>query len=190
MTLKRTLIPLFVFGLSSLLLLAVLAAAPKSQDTAAASQAPKPTQTQQLASARQLYELHCTVCHGDTGDGLEEARLAFPEDHRRCESCHKPGNPDLQAEMPDSFELMRGRVAVGNAFAIGEAPSLTGEGTLSAFDDAAGLEGYIRTAMPRYAPGTLAEKESLALTALILKWNRALPEGAVLTRENADEFRF
>lgn len=127
----------------------------------------------QLARGRSIFALRCAVCHGETGRGLEEARLAFPEDHRRCESCHKPGNPDRQAELPNSFETMRGRVAVGNAFAIGSAPPLRGPGTLSAFKDAAALQRYIRAAMPRHAPGTLNGEQGYALTAFILKLNRA-----------------
>lgn len=186
MTLKRQayrLLPLALLCLSAL----TFSATPVSERPSANPPKLPLTQAKQLSSARRLYALHCTVCHGDTGGGLEEARLAFPEDHRRCESCHKPGNPDLQADMQNSFELMRGRVAVGNAFAIGEAPPLKGEGALSAFGDAAALSTYIHAAMPRYAPGALNERQSLALSALLLKWNRALPEGAVLTRDNAAE---
>ncbi len=169
-------------GLSlGFILLVVLAAAPKQ----AHGTTNEPRQARQLVEARRLYELNCTVCHGDTGGGLEEARLAFPEDHRRCESCHRPGNPAKQADMQGSFELMRGRVAVGNAFAIGVAPPLVGEGALSSFRDAQGLSSFIRSTMPRFAPGSLNEREALALTALLLKWNRALPEGAVVTRKNA-----
>ena len=187
MTVKRLLGLVLPLGLLGFVLLVTTAA---SQQAPAQPTTAPTTQAQQLAAGSRLYELHCTVCHGDTGGGLAEARLAFPEDHRRCESCHKPGNPDLQAEMPDSFELMRGRVAVGNAFAIGVAPPLVGEGALSAYSDAAALSAYIRTAMPRYAPGTLNERQVLALTARLLKWNRALPEGAVLTRENAKSLGF
>lgn len=152
------------FSLSVLCLTAglLLAAAP-----------PSDAQQRQVQEGKRIFDLSCAVCHGDTGGGLEEARLTFPEDHRRCESCHKPGNPDLQAEMPDSFELMRGRVAVGSAFAIGEAPPLKGKGALLAFGDAEALSAYIRASMPRYAPGTLSEAQSRALTALILNWNRA-----------------
>lgn len=185
MTLKRRFLKLLQLVLLSFVLLSILAATPEQQAT------PEDfTQVEQLAEGRRLYELHCTVCHGDAGGGLEEARLAFPEDHRRCESCHKPGNPDLQANMQNSFELMRGRVAVGSAFAIGKAPPLAGERALPAFSDAGAMSAYIQNAMPRYAPGTLNERQARALTALILKWNRALPEGAVLTRENVGGFRF
>lgn len=117
----------------------------------------------------QLFALYCAACHGKTGGGLAEARLAFPASHRRCESCHKPGNPDRQAEMKNSFELMRGPVAVGNAFAIGEAPALHGPGALNAFGDAAALRAYIQAAMPRHAPGSLSVAQSEALSRFVLE---------------------
>ena len=119
----------------------------------------------------ELFALYCAACHGETGGGLDEARLAFPESHRRCESCHKPGNPDRQAEMPDSFELMRGKFAVGNAFAIGEAPTLRGPGALSAFGDPAALRAYIEAAMPRHVPGSLSAAQSEALSRFVQELN-------------------
>lgn len=121
---------------------------------------------------------------------MAEARLAFPEDHRRCESCHKAGNPDLRAQMGDSsFETVRGRIAVGNAFAIGTAPPLVGPQALAAFRDAGALQAFIRAAMPRHAPGSLGAEQSYALTAFVLKLNRALPEDKVIDRESAVQIR-
>lgn len=125
----------------------------------------------------QLFALYCAACHGETGGGLAEARLAFPESHRRCESCHKPGNPDRQADMEGSFELMRGRVAVGNAFSIGEAPALRGPGALPTFGNSAALRAYIQAAMPRHAPGSLSAAQSRALSAFVLELN-ATPKQA------------
>ncbi len=69
--------------------------------------------------------------------------------------------------MRNSFELMRGPVAVGNAFAIGEAPALHGPGTLEAFGSPAALQTYIRAAMPRHAPGSLTAAQSRALSAFV-----------------------
>lgn len=91
--------------------------------------------------------------------------------------------------MPNSFETMRGPVAVGNAFAIGLAPALRGPGTLSAFGDAGALQVYIRTAMPRHAPGSLGEGPSYALTAFVLELNGVLPKDAEVNRENASRLR-
>lgn len=134
----------------------------------ASKPAAKPEGTGRLAErGRDIFALRCAVCHGETGGGLDEARLAFPENHRRCESCHKPGNPDRQADMRNSFELMRGPVAVGNAFAIGEAPALHGPGTLSALGDPSALRAYIQAAMPRHVPGSLSAAQSRALSAFV-----------------------
>ena len=140
----------------------------------------------QFARGRSIFALRCAVCHGDTGGGFEEARLAFPEDHRRCESCHKPSNPKLQAQMGSrSFETARGRAVRGNAFSIGNAPPLHGAGALRAFGDAEALQAYIHTAMPRHAPGTLNSEQSYALAAFLAKLNRALPDDMVLGEKSA-----
>lgn len=37
--------------------------------------------TEQLEHGAQTYDLHCATCHGDTGLGFAEAKLAFLEDH-------------------------------------------------------------------------------------------------------------
>ena len=83
-----------------------------------------------------------------------------------------------------SFESVKGRSVIGNAFSIGVAPALHGLDALPAFQDAAALQAFIRAAMPRHAPGTLSDEQSYALTAFILKLNRVLPE-TKLSRENA-----
>ncbi len=140
----------------------------------------------QLARGRSIFALRCAACHGDTGGGLEEARLAFPEDHRRCESCHKPSNPKLQTQMGSrSFEMVRGRSVRGNAFAIGNAPPLHGADALRVFEDVGALQAYIRAAMPRHAPGTLNDEQSYALAAFVAKLNRALPEDVVVNEKSA-----
>ena len=159
---------LLAFGLISLFVGASVTDTPvKAPAKDASAQAMR-----QIVRGEQIFALRCAACHGDTGGGLAEARLAFPEDHRRCESCHKPRNPSLKAEMLGSFETVRGRVPVGNAFSIGVAPPLRGEGALKAFDDAAALQGFIRAAMPRHAPGSLNDEQSRALSAFLLELNR------------------
>lgn len=104
-----------------------------------------------------LFYRRCSVCHGKTGLGLEEARAAFPESHRRCTQCHKSGGPQLlMVPFNDN-----------NMFDVGTAPALRGPGTLPAFSDSASLRRYIQAAMPRHAPGSLTEAEAAAITAFI-----------------------
>ena len=129
----------------------------------------------QSARGADLYKLRCAVCHGATGQGLAEARLAFPEDHRRCSRCHKQGNPALMA---DPF-------IDNNMFDVGDAPGLVGEAELAAFPNAAVLYSYIQAAMPRHAPGTLTDQEYWDVAAHVLRLNHALPEGVTLTEQNA-----
>ena len=97
-----------------------------------------------------LYAEHCAVCHGKKRQGLSEARLAFPEDHQRCEGCHRPNNPPQMA-----LSAMTSR----RAFSVGEAPALVGEGALTNFPNAEVLRSYISATMPRPFPGTLSEQE-------------------------------
>ncbi len=129
----------------------------------------------QSARGAALYHLRCSVCHGATGQGLAEARLAFPEDHRRCSRCHKEGNPVLMANP----------FIDNNMFDIGDAPALVGEDKMAAFPNAAVLQSYIRAEMPRHAPGSLADAEYWDITAHLLALNRALPAGTTLTEQNA-----
>ena len=171
----------FVIGLLVLSLGASFASKPEVRVLAKDASA----LTRQVTGGKQIFALRCAVCHGDTGGGLAEARLAFPADHRHCESCHKPGNPQLRAQMGDrSFESVRGRSVIGNAFSIGAAPPLYGPKALPAHQNAAALQAFIRAAMPRHAPGTLNDEQSYALTAFILKLNGVLPEKK-LNKENA-----
>ncbi len=86
-----------------------------------------------------------------------------------------------------SFESVGGRSVRGNAFSIGVAPPLQGKNAREAFQNAAALQAFIRAAMPRHAPGTLNDEQSYALTAFILKLNRAPPEES-LNRKNAATF--
>ena len=118
------------------------------------------TEAPQQERGAALYAEHCAVCHGATRQGLSEARLAFPEDHRRCESCHRPNNPpqmDLLA--------MHSR----NAFSVGDAPALVGEGTLANFPNEAALRSYLSATMPRPFPGSLSEQDYRDLSVFLLE---------------------
>lgn len=140
---------------STILVTLVLSLAFASQENNAEAK----TQTKR---GETLYAEHCSVCHGKSARGLSEARLAFPEDHRRCESCHRPSNPpqmDLLA--------MHSR----NAFSIGEAPALVGKDALAHFPNEEVLRSYISATMPRPFPGSLSEQDYRDLSAFLLELN-------------------
>jgi mono/diheme cytochrome c family protein len=118
----------------------------------------------EVALGARVYAESCSVCHGATGMGLEEARQAFPEDHRRCERCHRPGNPPVMS-------LAEIEARQHDLFAIGEPPRLVGRDALAATVAPAALRAYLRAAMPRYRPGALSDIEYDALAAFLLDIN-------------------
>jgi mono/diheme cytochrome c family protein len=133
----------------------------------ALSQAAEPAQgapSPEVAFGATVYAESCSVCHGPTGLGLEEAREAFPKDHRRCERCHRPGNrpvmslAEIEARQHDLFD-------------IGQPPPLVGRDVLAATAAPAALRAYLQAAMPRYRPGALSDSEYEALTAFLLHLN-------------------
>lgn len=119
--------------------------------------AQSPPDPAQLERGSDLFYRRCSVCHGKTGLGFDEAREAFPESHRRCTQCHKSGGPKI---MTIPFQD-------NNMFDIGDPPALRGSGTLRAWPDAAALRAYIEAAMPRHAPGSLSRAEAEAITAFL-----------------------
>lgn len=115
-----------------------------------------------VRAGAEAYAANCSVCHGDTGLGYEEAKLSFPADHRQCTRCHRPGN---EREM--SFAEMNRREH--NLFDVGDPPAVRGEGALRAFPTDEALAGYLRATMPRYQPGRLSDDDYAALVAF-LRW--------------------
>jgi mono/diheme cytochrome c family protein len=111
-----------------------------------------------------IFAVNCAVCHGATGLGLDEAKAAFPADHRQCHRCHKPGNPPVMS-------LVQIEARQHDLFPIGEPPALRGEGALAAIIEPSELREYLRAAMPRYRPGSLSDEEYAALTAFLLHLN-------------------
>ncbi len=107
-----------------------------------------------------LYDRNCAVCHGDTGLGYAEAKLAFPADHRTCTRCHRPGNPTQM-----SFEEMMLREH--DLFDLGNPPALRGPDALAAFVDPVALWAYTGATMPRYQPGRLTATEVRAIVAFL-----------------------
>lgn len=120
-----------------------------------------------LAAGEDAYARNCSVCHGPTGGGIEEARLAFPPDERRCTRCHRPSNPVVQP-LDQPF-------ADNDMFSIGEPPPLhaTAErpGGMAAAAAPEALFAYVKATMPRYDPGRLGDDAYWALTAHLLALN-------------------
>ncbi|HEX7038765.1 MAG TPA: c-type cytochrome [Trueperaceae bacterium] len=120
-----------------------------------------------VAAGREAYAWNCAVCHGAAGGGIEEARLSFPPDERRCTRCHRPANPAVQPlDRPFRDNDM---------FSLGEPPALhpTDErpAPLASVAAPEALQAYLAAAMPRYDPGRLSDEDYWALTAFLLEMN-------------------
>ncbi len=111
-----------------------------------------------VKQGKQLYKTQCAMCHGKTGIEGPAARLA--------------GN-DGWFSMSDPLRILRIKdypillISVGGLW-----PHAT-----SIFD-------YIRRAMPHYAPKSLSNNESYALTAYILYLNDFVGEKLLLDENN------
>jgi mono/diheme cytochrome c family protein len=120
-----------------------------------------------VAVGQDLYALNCAVCHGRTGGGIDEAKLAFPADHRNCTRCHRPSNRVVQP-LTQPFED-------NNMFSIGEPPALRALPDavpgLAAIADPSALLAYVSATMPRYDPGRMKPDEYTAVTAYLLALN-------------------
>lgn len=129
--------------------------------------------SEQVHRGAEAYDLICSNCHGNTGLGIEEGRTEFLREHQRCEKCHRPFNSSKLAEV---------EVSDKNSFNIGNPPAL--KETLYKFGNAAGLYAYLKTAMPRYAPGNLSDEQYLDITAFLMVLNHALPQETRLSLDN------
>lgn len=116
-----------------------------------------------VAAGGALYAANCAVCHGATGGGIEEARLAFPATHRHCTRCHKPNN---RVVMPLSQ-----MTADNDMFSLGTPPPLHGEG-MAATVPADALFAYVRSTMPRYEPGRLSDRAYWKIVAFLADLNQ------------------
>ncbi|MFN2323663.1 MAG: c-type cytochrome [Trueperaceae bacterium] len=108
----------------------------------------------------ELYDRNCAVCHGDTGLGYAEAKLAFPADHRTCTRCHRSGNP---VQMSFAEMMLRQH----DLFDVGVAPALRGTDALGTFTDPIALWAYTDATMPRYQPGRLEAAEVRAIVGFL-----------------------
>lgn len=132
--------------------------------------------SEQVRRGAELYDANCKVCHGATAQGFEEAKLAFPQEHRKCTRCHRRGNPTL---------IDWNYIQDHDMFDLGDPPALRGAETLSGFGTAEALYQYVRATMPRYEPGRLEDAEYLDITAFMLELNGMLPGNFTLSMENS-----
>ena len=124
----------------------------------------------QVRTGASLYAFHCAACHGDTGQGFEEAVAAFPDSHQTCTKCHRPANPRV---------MDWSRIRPNNAFSVGEGPALLGpHGAVRRFGSAAALEGYVSATMPRPFPGALSDAEYDAIVAFLTEADANLADDA------------
>jgi mono/diheme cytochrome c family protein len=135
----------------------------------------EPTAAAQLVRGAEVYAFSCTTCHGASGQGFAEARAAFPTDHYDCSRCHGPLNPPQMT--PQQIAQTQ------TVFSLGRPPALADAAALERFGTAAALHAYLRTTMPRWAPGALDDHAYLDVTAFVLDLAGLLPDGAVLTPE-------
>jgi len=162
---RRSTAPWVVIGIAlASLALWNLGAAQTTAAEAAATLALVPNASGLVRDGAILYDHNCSACHGDTGQGLAEAKTSFPEDKRNCTSCHRPSNPAQMDHLAMNWRF---------AFDVGVAPAVIGDGALSAFGTGTALFGYIRLTMPRPWPDSLTSDEYLRITTFLAAANGA-----------------
>lgn len=135
----------------------------RAAESAQASASVETATLEVLRAGEELFAANCAVCHGASGGGISEARLAFPPDHRHCTRCHKPNN---QVVMPLSQ-----MVNDHDMFSIGRPPRLRGEG-MSVTAPPQALFAYVRATMPRYEPGRLSDTDYWKIVAFLTDLNQ------------------
>ena len=129
-----------------------------------------PAEPSQADYGAQVFWLYCMPCHGDKGQGLtDEFRLLYPPDHQDCwkSGCH-------------------GSRPYANGWTLPPiVPRLIGDGALNNFSNAASLHGFIGSAMPFQAPGTLDDKLYWQLTAFLVRENGFWNGQAEINASNA-----
>ncbi len=131
----------------------------------------------QVKAGSQTFHIVCATCHGPTGKGFSEARLAFIPDHRACERCHRPANP---ARWSDT------QITARNSFSLGQPPAVRGTDLLQEYPTPSSLFRYLKRAMPRYDPGKFSDEQYVQLTAFLLALNGAMPPTATLKGSPGD----
>ncbi|MEJ2666293.1 MAG: hypothetical protein P8Z81_04205 [Deinococcales bacterium] len=130
----------------------------------------------QVKAGAATFHLLCATCHGPTGAGMAEARLAFDPQHRHCERCHAPSNPPLRRDM---------RITPNQTFSIGRPPPLRSAALLDRYPTASYLFAFVHGKMPRYDPGMLGSRQTVQVVAFLLALNHAMPPGSTLVGPDA-----
>jgi len=128
--------------------------------------------SEQVKAGSDTFHIVCATCHGPTGEGYTEARMAFIPDHRACERCHRPANPALWAQT---------QITAKNSFSIGHPPALRGTDLIQEYPTPSALFHFLEQKMPRYDPGKFDDETYVQLTAFLWALNGAMPAGASLT---------
>ncbi len=127
-----------------------------------------PPGASQLAYGAEVYRLVCSACHGDRGQGLTaEWRATWAPADQNCwqSKCHASNHP------PDGFVMPI-------------APAVVGAAAMARFTTAQDLYDFVQRNMPWQDPGSLAIKDSWAVSAHIFKMNGIDP-GPQLGAETA-----
>ncbi len=115
-----------------------------------------PPQPSAADTGAQVFWLYCMPCHGDRGQGLTaEFRQLYPTEEQNCwaSGCHGERPYEGGFTLPDHI------------------PALIGEGALQRFETVDALDGFIRAAMPRQAPGNLSRTQYDQVIAFLLRAN-------------------
>jgi mono/diheme cytochrome c family protein len=123
-----------------------------------------PTPSTQAGHGQDVFWLNCMPCHGDKGQGLtDEFRTRqYPTEDQNCwkSGCHGERPYDNGFTLPKTI------------------PALIGVDTLSRFNTAQNLYGFISTAMPFNKPGSLSQTEYLQVIAYLLSSNQIVAPDA------------
>jgi len=122
-----------------------------------------PPQPSEADRGSQVYWLYCMPCHGDRGQGLtDEFREVYPPEDRSCwdSGCHGKRPYEGGFTLPT------------------QVPGLIGKGALGNFASVSALDGYIRAAMPRQAPGSLAATQYDQVISFLARENGLEPAGS------------
>lgn len=119
--------------------------------SAAGASAPSPAD-----QGNEIFQQHCSTCHGDRGQGLAEWRFTFDPAHQNCDRyhCHDKSFPPGGFYLPNNY-----------------APQIVGANTLSRFQTAQDLYDFVSKNMPFQEPGSLAAGDYWLIVTFLVNLN-------------------